>query len=313
MSPGSSTESYPTFARIGLRENPEKSTRSENIKTLEKIQKRAVKCCNNSPLKWDTLTDRRTRIRLCAMFETYRGGTGPSSLQPRPGNPVISISSDLALWLAATLVGTDEIVTPCEESCLNINIPFTDYRPTGGSAPNFVRMFDCMLTLTYLQHWMSDTHRSYQCFFSDGTCWNSVPPKDCSAFIMPVYVSFATSANTATLNLPLRRSNGYAYRSVAISSFLTENLVASRTLRSNFIHFKTFDPIPHRINDAINKLKEDIDSIVTWTKKFHLNINPGKTQAIILGHKRQTDAVKHLDISPVKRPRVALSSTSNRK
>ncbi|KAJ4448805.1 hypothetical protein ANN_00196 [Periplaneta americana] len=49
-----------------------------------------------------------------------------------------------------------------------------------------------------------------------------------------------------------------------------------------------------------NKLNKDIDSIVTWTKKFHLNINPGKTQAIILGHKRQTDAVKHLDISPVK-------------
>ncbi|KAJ4428824.1 hypothetical protein ANN_25817 [Periplaneta americana] len=55
-----------------------------------------------------------------------------------------------------------------------------------------------------------------------------------------------------------------------------------------------------RINDAIDKLNKDIDSIVTWTKKFHLNINPGKTQAIILGHKRQTDAVKHLDISPVK-------------
>ncbi|KAJ4430014.1 hypothetical protein ANN_22222 [Periplaneta americana] len=52
--------------------------------------------------------------------------------------------------------------------------------------------------------------------------------------------------------------------------------------------------------DAIDKLNEDIDSIVTWTKKFHLNINPGKTQAIILGHKRQTDAVKHLDISPAK-------------
>ncbi|KAJ4430198.1 hypothetical protein ANN_22408 [Periplaneta americana] len=55
-----------------------------------------------------------------------------------------------------------------------------------------------------------------------------------------------------------------------------------------------------RINDAIDKLNEDIDSIVIWTKKFHLNINPGKTQAIILGNKRQTDAVKHLDISPVK-------------
>ncbi|KAJ4444616.1 hypothetical protein ANN_06412 [Periplaneta americana] len=58
--------------------------------------------------------------------------------------------------------------------------------------------------------------------------------------------------------------------------------------------------IKDRINDAIDKLNKDIDSIVTWTKKFHLNINPGKTQAIILGHKRQTDAVKHLDISPLK-------------
>ncbi|KAJ4426686.1 hypothetical protein ANN_26484 [Periplaneta americana] len=52
-----------------------------------------------------------------------------------------------------------------------------------------------------------------------------------------------------------------------------------------------------RVNDAIDKLNEDIDSIVTWTKKLRLKINPGKTQAIILGHKRQTDAVKHLDIS----------------
>ncbi|KAJ4432039.1 hypothetical protein ANN_20653, partial [Periplaneta americana] len=48
--------------------------RLEHIKTLEKIKKRALECCrNNSPLKWDTLTDRRTRIRFCAMFKTYRG------------------------------------------------------------------------------------------------------------------------------------------------------------------------------------------------------------------------------------------------
>ncbi|KAJ4425687.1 hypothetical protein ANN_27883 [Periplaneta americana] len=51
------------------------------------------------------------------------------------------------------------------------------------------------------------------------------------------------------------------------------------------------------VND---KLNEDIDSIVTWTKNLHLKINRGKTQAIILGHKRQTDAVKHLDISSIK-------------
>ncbi|KAJ4426821.1 hypothetical protein ANN_26620 [Periplaneta americana] len=48
--------------------------RLEHIKTLEKIKKRALKCCRkNSPFKWDTLTDRRTRIRLCALFKTYRG------------------------------------------------------------------------------------------------------------------------------------------------------------------------------------------------------------------------------------------------
>ncbi|KAJ4438086.1 hypothetical protein ANN_14025 [Periplaneta americana] len=48
--------------------------RLEHVKTLEKIQKRALKCCRkNLPLKWDTLTDRRTRIRLCALFKTYRG------------------------------------------------------------------------------------------------------------------------------------------------------------------------------------------------------------------------------------------------
>ncbi|KAJ4426421.1 hypothetical protein ANN_27235 [Periplaneta americana] len=48
--------------------------RLEHIQTLEKIKKRALKCCrNNSPLEWDTLTDRRTRIRLCALFKTYRG------------------------------------------------------------------------------------------------------------------------------------------------------------------------------------------------------------------------------------------------
>ncbi|KAJ4432557.1 hypothetical protein ANN_21180 [Periplaneta americana] len=44
----------------------------EHIKTLKKIQKQALKCYRkNSPLKWDTLTDRRTRIRLCALFKTY--------------------------------------------------------------------------------------------------------------------------------------------------------------------------------------------------------------------------------------------------
>ncbi|KAJ4431437.1 hypothetical protein ANN_20034 [Periplaneta americana] len=52
---------------------PTRVSSLEHIKTLEKIQKRALKYCRkNSPLKWDTLTDRRTRIRLCAMFKTYR-------------------------------------------------------------------------------------------------------------------------------------------------------------------------------------------------------------------------------------------------
>ncbi|KAJ4436721.1 hypothetical protein ANN_16853 [Periplaneta americana] len=80
--------------------------------------------------------------------------------------------------------------------------------------------------------------------------------------------------------------------------FLTTSVSAAHPVTA--VHTSSDHSLQMRINDAIDKLNEDIDSIVTWTKKFHLNINPGKTQAIILGHKRQTNAVKHLDISPVK-------------
>ncbi|KAJ4439823.1 hypothetical protein ANN_07951 [Periplaneta americana] len=59
--------------------------RLEHIKTLEKIPKRALKCCRkNSPLKWDTLKDRRTRIQLCALFKTYRACTYTINSEP-PG------------------------------------------------------------------------------------------------------------------------------------------------------------------------------------------------------------------------------------
>ncbi|KAJ4445844.1 hypothetical protein ANN_12529 [Periplaneta americana] len=71
--------------------------------------------------------------------------------------------------------------------------------------------------------------------------------------------------------------------------------------KANIRHqFQTYKNQLQHTYVTLLKLNEDIDSIVTWTKKLRLKINPGKTQAIILGHKRQTDAVKHLDISPVK-------------
>ncbi|KAJ4449513.1 hypothetical protein ANN_00913 [Periplaneta americana] len=69
--------------------------RLEHIKTLEKIQKRALKCCRkNSPLKWDTLTDRRTRIRLCALFKTYRGEPAWREIKNRLQPPNYSSRND---------------------------------------------------------------------------------------------------------------------------------------------------------------------------------------------------------------------------
>ncbi|KAJ4447673.1 hypothetical protein ANN_09680 [Periplaneta americana] len=69
--------------------------RLEHIKTLEKIQKRALKYCRkNSPLQWDTLTDRRTRIRLCALFKTYRGEPAWREIKNRLQPPNYSSRND---------------------------------------------------------------------------------------------------------------------------------------------------------------------------------------------------------------------------
>ncbi|KAJ4443529.1 hypothetical protein ANN_05201 [Periplaneta americana] len=71
-----------------------KKGRLEHIKTLEKIKKRVLKRCgNNSTLKWDTLTDRRTRIRLCAKFETYRAAM--RAIQPSSSFVTISLQRDV--------------------------------------------------------------------------------------------------------------------------------------------------------------------------------------------------------------------------
>ncbi|KAJ4435238.1 hypothetical protein ANN_23816 [Periplaneta americana] len=82
--------------------------RLKHIETLEKIQKRALKCCrNNSPLKWDTLTDRRTRIRLCAMFKTYRGEPAWSEIKNRLQPPNYSSRNDHSYKLRERRQRTD--------------------------------------------------------------------------------------------------------------------------------------------------------------------------------------------------------------
>ncbi|KAJ4435402.1 hypothetical protein ANN_18017 [Periplaneta americana] len=82
--------------------------RLEHIKTLEKIQKRALKCCRkNSPLKWDTLTDRRTRIRLCALFKTYRGEPAWKEIKNRLQPPNYSSRNDHSYKLRERRQRTD--------------------------------------------------------------------------------------------------------------------------------------------------------------------------------------------------------------
>ncbi|KAJ4451749.1 hypothetical protein ANN_03220, partial [Periplaneta americana] len=82
--------------------------RLEHIKTLEKIKKRALKCCRkNSPLKWDTLTDRRTRIRLCALFKTYRGEPAWREIKNRLQPPNYSSRNDHSYKLRERRQRTD--------------------------------------------------------------------------------------------------------------------------------------------------------------------------------------------------------------
>ncbi|KAJ4437846.1 hypothetical protein ANN_13784 [Periplaneta americana] len=82
--------------------------RLEHIKTLEKIKKRALKCClKNSPLKWDTLMDRRTRIRLCALFKTYRGEPAWREIKNRLQPPNYSSRNDHSYKLRERRQRTD--------------------------------------------------------------------------------------------------------------------------------------------------------------------------------------------------------------
>ncbi|KAJ4427036.1 hypothetical protein ANN_26835, partial [Periplaneta americana] len=59
------------------------------------ILRRALKRCrNNSTLKWDSLTDRRTRIRLCAMYKIYRGEPAWGEIKNRLQPPNYSSRND---------------------------------------------------------------------------------------------------------------------------------------------------------------------------------------------------------------------------
>ena len=57
---------------------------------------------------------------------------------------------------------------------------------------------------------------------------------------------------------------------------------------------------PDSINGTINKLTEDLHCITEWTKKLYLKLNPEKTQAIIMGHKRLLSSVNECEVCSVK-------------
>lgn len=48
-----------------------------------------------------------------------------------------------------------------------------------------------------------------------------------------------------------------------------------------YYHFRTDDA-----DDAVNKMNDDLTSISIWANKFGLKLNPGKSQAIVIGHHR---------------------------
>ncbi|KAJ4445638.1 hypothetical protein ANN_12321 [Periplaneta americana] len=82
--------------------------RLEHIKTMGKIKKRALKYCRkNSPLKWETLKDRRTRIRLCALFKTYRGEPAWREIKNRLQPPNYSSRNDHSYKLRERRQRTD--------------------------------------------------------------------------------------------------------------------------------------------------------------------------------------------------------------
>ncbi|KAJ4441706.1 hypothetical protein ANN_11564 [Periplaneta americana] len=86
MSPGSSTESYPAFARIGLRENPRKNLNQ-------------VTCPDRDSNPWmDDLVDGEARVRqkLNEMFGVHAVGRGESQSWP-PWSPDLT-PLEFFLW-----------------------------------------------------------------------------------------------------------------------------------------------------------------------------------------------------------------------
>ncbi|KAJ4441045.1 hypothetical protein ANN_10894 [Periplaneta americana] len=154
-----------------------------------------------------------------------------------------------------------------------------------------------------VNQWPNDVDASPESFFNELKMWRRNFLDQKNLHLIPT--DFISSLNRCNeIIFPCTRKALKLFCTLPVTTATPERLFP--TLRHCNYHLYADDLQCYissrldRVNDAIDKLNEDIDSIVTWTKKLRLKINPGKTQAIILGHKRQTDAVKHLDISPVK-------------
>lgn len=56
---------------------------------------------------------------------------------------------------------------------------------------------------------------------------------------------------------------------------------------------------PNTINESIDKLNCDLATVSTWAANFGLALNPSKTQAIIIGHKRLVNSLNNSNLSVV--------------
>lgn len=55
----------------------------------------------------------------------------------------------------------------------------------------------------------------------------------------------------------------------------------------------------HDLNDSLSKLNHDLTLISSWARKCGLNLNPGKTQVILLGHQRLLSSININTLLPV--------------
>ncbi|KAJ4444983.1 hypothetical protein ANN_06782 [Periplaneta americana] len=56
---------------------------------------------------------------------------------------------------------------------------------------------------------------------------------------------------------------------------------------------------PTSLNDSLSKLNHDLTLISSWARKCGLNLNPGKTQVILLGHQRLQSSININTLLPV--------------